>query len=188
MVKYIKANSYLIVKQFAYQFLSMIMGLILYFNVYASSSIWLKLAVTLFSIGFYMVIQYTGFWDAGASDIIKIEGKRLKYRPWAGLVMSLIASAPNFILAALITMGNILGKEGGRFAYEWAGNIGAISRTIAIFWEAPYDGIINLYSPNNPIIFWLIPLPAIFFAGLGYYAGLKNFTIIRIKKKNKKKY
>ena len=186
MGKYIKDNSYLIVKQIGYQFLSMIMGLILIFNVYRSTRVWLILLMAAISIGFYMVIQYTGFWDAGARDIIRIEGNRLKYRPWAGLVMSLIASIPNYVLAILITIGSIFGDKAGAFAYEWAGNLGTISRGIAVFWEAPFDGLIMLYSPHNPIVYWLIPLPAIVFAGIGYFAGLKNFYIIKPRKKSKK--
>ena len=187
MLNYIKDNMYLIVKQLGGQFLSSIMGIILAFTVWNSKHDWLILLVSVFTIGFYMVVQYTGLWDTGARDMIRIEGKRLAYRPYAGLVMSFFAAIPNFILATLITIGSIFGDKAGEYAYEWAGNMGMISRGIAVFWEAPYDGFIMLYSPHNPIIYWLIPIPAMIAAGIGYYAGLKNFYIIRPKKKPKTK-
>lgn len=187
MRNYIKDNMYLIVKQLGGQFLSAIMGLILSLNVWDSSSEWLIILMALFTIGFYMVVQYTGLWDTGARDRIRIDGNRLAYRPYAGFVMSIFAAIPNIILAILITVGYIFGSESGAFGYEWAGNLASVSKAIAVFWEAPYDGFVMLYSPYNPIIYWLIPLPAMIAAGLGYFAGVHNFYIIRPRKKPKTK-
>ncbi|MBE6709280.1 MAG: hypothetical protein E7578_08585 [Ruminococcaceae bacterium] len=187
MRNYIKDNLYLIVKQLGGQFLSAIMGLILSLNVWDSKHEWLIILMALFTIGFYMVVQYTGLWDTGARDRIRIDSNRLAYRPYMGFVMSLFAAIPNFILAILITIGVIFGASDGAFGYEWAGNLASISKAIAVFWEAPYDGLIMLYSPHNPIAYWLIPLPAMVAAGLGYYAGVHNFYIIKPRKKSNKK-
>lgn len=184
MRNYIKDNLYLIVKQLGGQFLSAIMGLILSLNVWNSTHEWLIILMALFTIGFYMVVQYTGLWDTGARDRIRIDSNRLAYRPYMGFVMSLFAAIPNFILAILITVGVIFGRDGGA---EWANNLEGIAKAIAIFWESPYDGLIMLYSPHNPIAYWLIPLPAMISAGLGYYAGVHNFYIIKLRKNKKNK-
>lgn len=187
MGSYIKNNAYLITNQILNQFGAAIMGLILSASVGNSTNNWLILAVGIFSIGFYMVIQYTSLWDAGARDIIRVEGKRLEYRPYAGFVMSVFPAIPNFIIGILVVIGSIFGSADGAFAYEWAGNMTFVVKLIAMFWESMYNGIIQLYAPGFAVAYLLIPIPSMIAAGLGYYAGLKNFTIIRIKKKEKKK-
>lgn len=189
MGSYIKNNAYLITNQLLNQFGGAIMGLILSAAVGMSTNKGLILFVGIFSIGFYLILQYTSLWDAGARDIIRVEGKRLPYRPYAGFVMSLFSSIPNFIIAILVVVGKIFGEaveNGGAFGYEWAGSMYTVGRFIGMFWESMYNSLIQLYSPYNPIAFVLIPIPAMLAAGLGYYAGMKNFQIIRFKKKNKK--
>lgn len=185
MRSYIKDNLYLVTNQLLNQFGTAIMGLILSAAVGMSGNKWLIICATLFTIIFYMVVQYTSLWDAGARDIIRVEGKRLPYRPYAGFVMSLFSAIPNFILGILIVIGTIFSSTDGSFGYEWAGNMCTVAKSIALFWESMYNGLIQLYSPNNPWIYMLIPIPAMLAAGLGYYAGMKNFLIIRVKKKSK---
>ena len=183
MRSYIKNNKYLIVNQLLNQFGGAMMGLVLSAAVGRSSNNWLILIVSLFSISFYLVLQYTSLWDAGAKDILRVEGRRLEYRPYAGFVMSIFANIPNFVIAVLVLIGSIFGDRGG-LGYEWAGNISVVARFAGMFWEPMYNGLIQLYSPRNPIAFFLIPLPAMAAAGLGYFAGMKNFKIIRVKKKS----
>ena len=43
-----------------------------------------------------------------------------------------------------------------------------------------YIGIIQTYSPYNPIIHFLDILPALFVCTLGYYLGLKNKRIFSL--------
>ncbi len=186
MRSYIKDNLYLVTNQLLNQFGTAIMGLILSAAVGMSESRWLIIGCTVFTIGFYMVVQYTSLWDAGARDIIRVEGKRLPYRPYAGFVMSVFPAIPNFILGILVVVGSIFGSKTGSFGYEWAGNMCTVAKGIALFWESMYNGMIQLL-PSNPIIYLLIPIPAMLAAGLGYYAGMKNFLIIRIQKKKKTK-
>lgn len=187
MRSYIKDNLHLITHQLLNQFGSAIMGLILSAAVGMSSNKWLILGTTIFTIMFYMVVQYTSLWDAGARDNIRVEGNRLPYRPYAGLVMSVFSAIPNFIIGILVVVGTVFSSTSGAFGFEWAGNMCAIVKGIALFWESMYNGIIQLYSPNNPWIYMLIPIPAMLAAGLGYFAGMKNFQIIRVKKKSKTK-
>ncbi len=190
MGSYIKNNAYLIVNQLLNQFGGAIMGLVLSAAVGNSTNKALILFIGIFSIGFYLVLQYTSLWDAGARDIIRVEGKRLPYRPYAGFVMSIFSAIPNFIIAILVVVGKIFGEaveKGGSFGFEWAGTMYTVGRFIGMFWESMYNSLIQLYSPHNPIAFLLIPIPAMLAAGLGYYAGMKNFLIIRVKKKKKTK-
>jgi len=189
MKSYIKDNAYLITNQILNQFGAAIMGLILSAAVGQSSNTTLIIATGIFTIGFFLVLQYTSLWDAGARDIIRVEGNRLPYRPYAGFVMSVFANIPNFIIAILVIVGWIFGmaqEYGGMFDYAWADKMYTTGRFIGLFWESMYNNLIRLYSPHNPIAFLLVPIPGMVAAGLGYYAGMKNFTIIRIKKKEKK--
>lgn len=190
MRSYIKDNKYLITNQIMNQFGGAMMAFILSAAVGMSDNNGLILAAGLFSVTFYLILQYTSLWDAGAKDIIKVEGNRLAYRPYAGIVMSVFANIPNFIIALLVIVGSVFGtavENGGAFGYEWAGNLYTVGRFIGLFWESMYNNLIQLYSPHNPIAFLLIILPGMAAAGLGYFAGLKNFKIIRIKKRSKGK-
>lgn len=190
MKYYIKDNAYLITNQLLNQFGGAMMGLILSAVVGQSKNTGLILAVGLFTIAFYLILQYTSLWEAGARDIIRVEGNRLAYRPYAGFVMSVLANIPNFIIAAMVIVGSIFGTNaeyGGAFDYAWADSVYTAGRFAGLFWESMYNNLVRLYSPHNPIAFLLIPLPGMLAAGLGYFAGMKNFVIIRIKKKNKSK-
>ena len=142
----------------------------------------LILIASIFSVVFYMILQYTSLWDAGARDIIRVEGCRLDDKPYSGFVMGLLAGIPNFVIAALVGVGTVFGNN-STFDYAWADSLYTTGRFIGLFWESMYNGLIQLYSPNNPVAFFLIPLPGLFVAGIAYYAGMKNFRIIRRKRK-----
>ena len=43
-----------------------------------------------------------------------------------------------------------------------------------------YIGIVQTYSPNNPIIHLLHVIPALFVTTLGYFLGLKNVRIMSV--------
>lgn len=188
MKAFIKSNSYLVTSQLLNQFGGAVLGLImsLFFTTRGNTAVFISAA---FSTGFYLVLQYTALWDAGAKDIIRVEGGRLEYRPYAGAVMSVIANIPNFVIALCVTVGTVFGRSlesGGAFGYEWAGNMTAISKLIGTFWESMFNGFVQLYSPHNPIVYWMMPIAAVLASGLGYFAGMKNFRIIPQRKNAKK--
>ncbi len=177
MKNFWKDNSKTIKKLWLYQFAAAFMGIILSF-VSANLSEVFTLLFSAVAIVFYLSLIYMVMWEAGATEKIRIDGGRADYKPLRGLLISSFANIPNFLLAVLILVGFLFGSKNGPFAMEWGGNLYFVARYAAILWESMYNGIVTLYSPNNPIIFVLMILPALFVCTLGYFLGLRNVKIL----------
>lgn len=180
---YVKKNSYYIVKLLLNQFGAAFLGLML--SLWSSKgdgepTWWLVIASSVLAILLYVYLQYTIMWDLGARDIIRVESKRMDYKPLTGLKMTVFANIPNAVIAVGVLIGSTLGSSTGPFKFEWAGNIGVVCRTIGAFWEAMYNGFVMRFSPHNPIIWIIMLIPPMLAGTLGYYAGLKGFAPIGI--------
>lgn len=171
-------NQKTIVRLILNQFGATVMGLLV--TAAAHSNDMLMLFASLFSTVFYLVLLYCVIWERGGQERIRIDGGRAAWKPLNGLYMGLIANIPNFVLAILIFIGKIFGSLEGPFGYEWAGNMYAIANVVTRLWNGMYIGIIQTYSPYNPIIHFLDILPALAVCTLGYYLGLKNVRIFSI--------
>jgi len=174
---YLKENTHFLTKLFLNQFGAAFMGLVLSLTVGERGNA-LVLFTSVFCILFYMVLQYTAMWDLGARDIIRVEGKRMEYKPFTGLYMTFWANIPNMIIAIGVVVGSVFGSEEGAFGYKWAGSLYVVFKAIGIVWESMYNGLVQLYSPHNPIIYVLMIIPPMFAGCLGYYSGLKNFSLL----------
>lgn len=182
MIDFFKKNSRMITKSLLNQFGAAVLALTI--TIPASSKNWLLAFISCFSIAFYLILLYTSMWEEGGKEKIRIDGGRAEYSPWRGFFISLCANIPNILLGVLIVIGSIFGSSGSAFGFGWAAAVNSGARFIAMLWESMYLGLITLYSPNNPIGFILIILPALLVSTLGYMAGLKGIKII--KKRNGK--
>lgn len=171
-------NSRTITKLMLNQFGAAFMGLMI--TAAASANEWLRLFASCFAVLFYLVLLYNVIWERGGQDRIRVDGGRAAYRPLTGLLISLVANIPSIILGILVIIGYIFGSTDGAFAYEWGGNLYAVSNVLTRLWNAMYIGIVQTYSPNNPIIHLLHVIPALFVTSLGYYLGLRNVRIMSI--------
>ena len=171
-------NRQTIVRLILNQFGAAVMGLLI--TAAASSNDKLMLGASVFSTIFYLVLLYCVIWERGGKERIRIDGGRAAWKPLYGLYMGLLANIPNFLLAVLVLIGKIFGTVDGPFGYEWAGNLYAIANVITRLWNAMYLGLIQTYSPYNPIIHFLDILPALAVCTLGYYLGLKNMRLFSI--------
>lgn len=178
MLNYIKDNNRIITKLILNQIGAAILGITLTSAAVKSDTLFVWLSI--FSTVFYMVLLYTAIWDEGGRERIRIDGGRAPMKPLRGLWVSLIANIPNLILAVLILIGNIFGAKGGGFEYEWAGSIKVICHSIAVFYEGMYTGLIQTYSPSNPVGYFLIILPAILVTTVGYIIGVNNVRLFDI--------
>ncbi len=183
MIKFIKENLGLIVKLILNQIGAAVLGLTI--TVAASSNDTLLVFVSCFATIFYLSLLYSAMWEEGGKERIRVDGGRAAFKPLRGLYIALVANIPNFILAVLIILGNIFGSLSGPFAWEWAGNIGFMAGTIARLYEAMYLGLVQAYSPNNPIAFLLIIIPAVAVSGAAYAIGLHNKRIFSFLTKKK---
>ncbi|MBE6613908.1 MAG: hypothetical protein E7631_01205 [Ruminococcaceae bacterium] len=171
-------NGRIVTKLILNQFGAAVMGLMI--TAAAASNQTLKLFTSLFAICFYLMLLYMVVWEKGGQDRIRFDGGRAAWQPLNGLKMSLLHNIPNILFAVLIIIGYIFGKKGGMFEMEWAGNMYAIFNAIGRLWHGMYIGLIQTYSPNNPIAHLLVVLPAMFTCTFGYYMGLTNRRVFSI--------
>ena len=128
------------------------------------------------SIVFYLALTYGSAHKTGSGDRLSIQYGKIPYRPYLGLVLSLIANSVNLILAALITVGQLTG----------IGGLESIPRFIALLIQGMYQGLLATVkigeTPLNGIwwSYFLITVPAMLIATLGYIAGAKDFHITKM--------
>ena len=190
---YLKENYYYIVKMLLNQFGAAILGIMM--SLVTSGGMdepnwYLVLAGSTLAIFLYVYLQYSVMWDLGARDIIRVEAKRAKYKPFTGLWMTALANIPNALIAIGVVIGSLFGSVGGIAQMEWAGSVGVVCRAIGVFWEAMFNGFVMRFSPRNPIVWVLMLIPPLLAGGGGYFAGLKGFApigLLGIKPKNKDK-
>lgn len=177
MIRFFKDHSKIICRLLLYQFGAAFLGITVSF-VTAQSNTAVDLLGSIFAITFYLVLIYMVMWEEGAKERIKIDGGRAPYKPLKGLSLSLFANIPNVIIAVMILIGFIFGRKDGPFAFSWGTSIYAVFRMIALIWESMFNGIVRLYSPRNPAIFFIIVFPALGVCTLGYFLGLRNRRIL----------
>ncbi len=166
-------NSYHIVKCLLNQVALTLFGLMLAFATIQNETY--LLLSSLFSVAFYLFLTYYMFWEIGGKDRIKEDSGRKKKTPFAGFLICLAANIPNLLMGLIICL-----TKSAAGTNEIAGNIYVVVNMLARGLEAMYLGLIQLYSPNNPIAFLLICLPAPIMAQLAYMLGNRNFRIAGI--------
>jgi len=128
------------------------------------------------SIVFYLALTYGTAHKTGSGDRLSIQYGKIPFRPYLGLVLSLIANSVNLLLAILITVGQL----------AEIGELESISRLIALLIQGMYQGVLATVSVGGvPLhgIWWsyfVITLPAMLVATLGYIAGAKDFHITKM--------
>ena len=179
MKKFFHDYSYSVIKMFINQFALAIFGASLTFATVSAHSSdgfdFFTLIVSIFSACFYLFLIYNIAWEIGAKDKISVDVKKKPYRPYLGIVLSLLANIPNFILVALYATTTITR------AYQ----IKDVLRIISCLLNGPYFGMLTaikipFQGEMIPLqAFWvsflIATLPAIITSGLAYYLGHRNF-------------
>lgn len=197
-MRFIKDNSYDIVKLFVNQMGITIFSLVLYTAVGAieDEALYSKISVlvSVFSTIFYLALIYTAAWDYGARDKIRIDGGKLEAIRGKGALLSLIANIPNFILAslAIITMLVYLGS-GSDVAYTAFGVANLILRFINAMFLGALQGIFASLKNNADLYFlWqsvgylIAPIITVLVTQLGYELGMREFKIFKPLSQNEK--
>ena len=187
-MKFLKENSYDIVRLYINQIGITIFSLVLYTSISfiedTSLNLQLKVALSVFASIFYFALLYTASWEYGAKDRIKIDSGRIKYMPFKGTLISLAANAPNFILAifTIITMAIYLsaGIDGFNTAF-------AIFNLLLRFTNSMFlgllQGIFSFITDVNTSHIWqsvgylVMPLFSVLVTQIGYTFGEKNIRI-----------
>ena len=128
------------------------------------------------AIVFYLALTYGTAWRVGSGDRLSIQYGKIPYRPFRGLVLSLIANSINLLLAVLMTWGvfcNVPALED-------------IPSTIALLAQGMYMGLLSVVKigdiPLNDFwwAFFLLPIPAMLTSLVAYIAGAKDVHITKL--------
>ena len=174
-MSFFKKYSYTVVKLIVNQFAISILGNVLAIACGMAKNYTLMLVTSIFAVLFYVFLNYSALWEIGYKEIPSIATGRLARRPLAGLYMSLLAAIPNFLLAVLVTLGNLLSD------IKFFSTLGGITAMVAM-----YTGILSFikiggHAANSYwISYFIIIIPGLIAGWLGYYFGIRNFHLTRI--------
>ncbi len=196
-MRFLKENSYDILRLYINQIGITIFSLVLYTSISSldsSLSLKLKIAISIFSMLFFFALLYTVSWDWGANDKIRIDAGRVKKRAYKGALMALMANAINFVLAATCVICDSLVYFKG---IDSANAVSQIANLILRLTNAMYLGLIqgifvsfkaaDFYILLQSLAFLAAPLLAILVTHIGYTFGLKNIKIFPSTKNKKQK-
>lgn len=197
-MKFIKENSYDIVKFFIYQIGIAVFALCVAIPLNEaveeeSSRKLVQLGVSILAILFYCILVYTVSWEQGATDRIRIDGGKIVGDPFKSAKLALLANIPNFVLSAFAIIAAVLFADGN----AWTGVLAVILAILGLV-ESMYLGTVefivygldnatNLYYILKSVCFFVFPLIIVGAAQLGYFLGDKNIRIFGFASGNKKK-
>lgn len=193
-MKFLKENSYDIVKLYINQIGIAIFSMAIYSAIeiaLPSDFSWgteLEAIISAAAIIFYCALIYVATWEFGAKDRIKIDGGKMERQAYKGLLIGTYANVPNFILTgiAIISMGIFFacGAEGFKAVFS-------VLNLFFGFLESMYLGIIIAIFPmveaNSDLVYFyraiayfLMPIIPIAVSHLGYALGERNFRIVSL--------
>ena len=197
-MKFIKENSYDVVKFFIYQIGIAVFSLTLAFPLAAaineeSKDKLAQLGVSLLAVIFYCILAYTVSWEHGANDRIRIDSGKSMPDIFKGAKIALLANVPNFIISGVAILAAVLYSDGN----AWSSVLGILLAILGLI-ESMYLGAIQfavsgIANPSTTyylamsIGFFVMPVIVAVFAHLGYVFGDKNIRIFGFAAKNKAK-
>ena len=194
-MRFLKENSYDIVRLYINQIGMTIFSLVLYFSVTslgdnpdsAGLYVKLKIGISVFAMLFFFALLYTAAWDWGANDKIRIDSGKVKKNTAKGALIATCANALNFILAGGCLISELAVKNGDGF-------ISQLFRPIYLLTNAMYIGIVQgiVSSADNTILYesigyFIAPFLAILATHIGYVFGMKYIKIFPSSAKKKQK-
>lgn len=196
-MRFLKENSYNIVKLYINQLGISIFSLLLYSSVATMKneklSLELTVGISVFAILFYFALIYTAAWDIGASDIIKIESGRMKSQKYKGALLAFFANFANLVLAGICVVAMLVYMNGNEGAIGFSQVSNLILRLTDAMYIGSLQGIFsafsedaNMYNLLQSYGFLATPLLSVIVTHLGYILGMKNFKIFPSSKKAKK--
>ena len=195
-MKFLKENSYDILRLYINQVGITIFSLVLYFSAAMienkEMALTLKVVISVFAMLFYFALLYTAAWDWGAKDKIRIDAGRLVCKKGKGALMSLIANLINFVLAAICIIATLVFISNGSKSAE---SLNQIFNLILRLTNAMYIGVLQgalvkliendvLYNLLQLVGFFVCPMLAVLATHTGYIFGLKNKRIFGFMKGN----
>ena len=193
-MKFIKENSYDIVKLIINQVGITIFSLVLLFTANgANLPPVFKPLFSVFSTLFYFALLYTVAWEFGAKDKIKIDSGRYSASKAKGFFLGLVANAVNIFLAliSVISMAVYM-----LTSVQWLADVFGVVNLIMRFLLAMYVGMIQSLTASlsgnidflcESVAYLVFPLIASAVVAFGYFMGAKDLRIFSSSAKNNKR-
>lgn len=193
-MKFIKENSYDIVKLIVNQVGITIFSLVLLFTARGAELPEIfKTLFSVFSTLFYFALLYTVSWEFGAKDKIKIDSGRYKISKGKGILLGLCANAFNILLGIISVVSMLIHMMTN---VQWLADMFGIANILMRFILAMYIGIIQALTSAlagnvdflvESILYLAFPFVAIGVVTFGYFMGSKELRIFASNAANTKK-
>jgi hypothetical protein len=185
MKNFMSRYSYESVHLFLNQFAIGLFGITLALAAKMAKNDILSIVTSVFSIIFYLFLQYIVMWKVGATDRLSADLGKFKKDYSIPIKMWLLSNSLNLFLALLITLRAILPDVA--FIYSVGGVANVIKRII----EGMYMGILAIRVGGQPLhLFWFVhfltTLPALAVIFAAYALGFNNFKLFKSEGKKSK--
>ena len=193
-MKFVKENSYDIVKLIVNQVGITIFSLVLLFTATGAKLPEIFRPIfSVFSTLFYFALLYTVSWEFGAKDKIRIDSGRYKISKGKGILLGLCANAFNIFLGIISVVSMIFHMT---TKAQWLADMFGIANVIMRFILAMYVGIIQALTGSlsgnvdflvESILYLVFPFIAIAVISFGYFMGAKDLRIFSASANNNAK-
>ena len=175
MKEFFKRYSYQSVHLLLNQVAIGLFGLVLSLAAGMAENFTLKIVTSVFSILFFLFLQFASAWRVGAEDRVSIDLGKKRRDLSVPVKIWLLANALNFLLALLIACGVWFSSVG------FFSTVGGGASIIKLVIEGMYTGVLSLSVGGAPLnSYWfmhfLTPVPAFFAIFGAYLCGLNNIN------------
>lgn len=179
MKAFFKRYSYTVIKLFLNQIAIALFGVGLAFACARTGKNTLLLVSSIFSVLFYLFLQYAVIWEVGAKDGISALAKGERRNLWRGFAIAVLANSLNILLAFLCLLRDFASTGSG------LQKAGGIFRAIALMLEGMYQGILAmpfraLQLHDFAWVYFAIVVPAVLVISVSYIIGSYNLHLTNI--------
>ena len=181
-----KKYSYLMVKLFITQCIISLLGFILALSSLQIGIQAITIALSVFSIGFYMFLVYITTWECGSKDMPAIEAGRTKRSVFTGLTIGLGASIHNFVLELVYVATLPFATADSLHPVEALSTVCGVSLSVMNFINGMYSSLMSIIKIGGTALnqFWwtyfLLPIPAIIITTAAYMLGSKEVHFTKL--------
>ena len=190
-MKFLKENSYDIVRLFINQIGITIFSVVIYLPAMVSigDNAELKATATAlisaFATLFYLILLYNAGWEFGSLDRMKSDSGKINLNRCKGMYMSLIANLPNFLLAGVATILMIVHMSTANASALTAfGVFSSLTRFLSSMYIGVLQYVFSFLSGDAlPYMLWqtvgyiVLPLLSVATTHVGFVIGSHNFKI-----------
>ncbi len=179
MKKFMERYSYESVHLFLNQVAIGLFGMTLALAAGMAENDALRTATSVFSIIFFLFLQYLAMWKVGAQDRMSYDLGKLKKDFMIPVWMWLLSNSLNLFLSLLITAAMLLDVE-------VISSVGGVATVIEQITNGMYTGLLALRVGGAPLnsmwfMYFIITLPALAVIFVAYVLGFNNVRLAKKK-------